>query len=114
MPPIALEGLGLLAVFLCIVFTICLLLRRHHNAAVKMACVAVEGQKPLVRLLDEREDLEVAVRRAAEFERRMAAMLEARARRYESLLARPATITQIPTDKRARTEAVPADEPDSA
>jgi hypothetical protein len=50
----------------------------------------------LVRLLESREELEEAVRRAAAFERGVADMLELRARRYEALLERPADILALP------------------
>lgn len=110
----ALESLGLLAVLLCVASTIRAALRHRHNTAVKVPRAAVEAEKPLVRILDTREDLENAVRRAAEFERRMAVVLEARATRYESLLTRPATVTQIPIDSRGRTGAFSPDEQGSA
>jgi hypothetical protein len=52
--------------------------------------------RPLVRVLESREELEDAVRRAAAFERGMAAVLELRACRYEALLERPADIVALP------------------
>ena len=107
----ALETLALLVALLCAAVIIWAVRRRRNHAAVMVAAV-VEPEKPFLRLLDKPAELEAAVRRAAEFERRMAVLLEARARRYESFLAHPATVVQIPTDRRAPTGGFSSDHPE--
>ena len=110
----ALEGFGMLAVLLCLVVTIRPVLRRRHDAPDKVAYVTAPAEKPLVRLLKESEDLEAAVRRAAQFERRMAVLLEQRASRYESFIARQATVTNITVSKARQASEFSPDDLDSA
>jgi hypothetical protein len=82
------ASLGVLGASLVILASSYLVLRRARKRNLRRVAVKAENAvpRPMVRILQDRYELEEAVRRAAEFERSTASVLERRAVHYESLL----------------------------
>jgi hypothetical protein len=84
------ASLGVLGASLLILATSYLALRRARRPNLRRAAATREKPvpRPMVRVLQDRNELEEAVRRAASFERLTATTLERRAVHYEGLLER--------------------------
>jgi hypothetical protein len=79
-----------------IVGMVLLLARQHHRRVVKEAAVVPIQPRSLVRLLNDEDELNEALLRAARFERWAAEVCRSRADRYESMLAPPASVSRAP------------------
>ena len=84
-----------------------------HRRRARPVEEALPEARSLIHVLRNEEELQVAVRRATQFDRGIADMLRTRADRYERLIAR-APVTEMPASRRLKAEGVPHQHPHSA